>query len=143
MDQLFSIHMGRLIAGSSNRGEFEERLIMVIDEVKQSKGEILLFIDELHTLIGAGSGGQALDAANILKPPLARGELKVCIYILLFEGEALFRFYVIILYLDMYSLFSALEQPHWMNTRSTLKEILPSKGDSKLFKSLNRPLMRQ
>nr|XP_027120307.1 ATP-dependent Clp protease ATP-binding subunit ClpA homolog CD4B, chloroplastic-like [Coffea arabica] len=74
--KLFSIHMGRLIAGSSNRGEFEERLIMVIDEVKQSKGEILLFIDELHTLIGAGSGGQALDAANILKPPLARGELK-------------------------------------------------------------------
>lgn len=69
--------MGRLIAGASNRGEFEERLIMLIDEVKQSEGAIILFIDEVHTLIGAGAGGQGLDAANILKPALARGELKV------------------------------------------------------------------
>ena len=69
--------MGRLIAGASNRGEFEERLTMIIDEVKQSEGAIILFIDEVHTLIGAGAGGQALDAANILKPSLARGELKV------------------------------------------------------------------
>ncbi|KAL3507331.1 hypothetical protein ACH5RR_032713 [Cinchona calisaya] len=74
--KIFSMDMGRLIAGSSNRGEFEERLEKLVDEVKKSNGEIILFIDELHTLIGAGSGGQALDAANILKPPLARGELK-------------------------------------------------------------------
>lgn len=69
--------MGRIIAGASNRGEFEERLTKVVDEVKQSNGGIILFIDELHTLIGAGGGGQALDASNILKPALARGELKV------------------------------------------------------------------
>ncbi|XP_017974457.1 PREDICTED: chaperone protein ClpC2, chloroplastic [Theobroma cacao] len=74
--KIFSIDMGRLIAGASNRGEFEERLIMLIDEVKQSEGAIILFIDEVHTLIGAGAGGQGLDAANILKPALARGELK-------------------------------------------------------------------
>ncbi|KAL3813934.1 hypothetical protein ACJIZ3_015202 [Penstemon smallii] len=73
---VFAIDMGRLIAGASNRGEFEERLISLIDEVKQSQGSVILFIDELHTLIGAGGGGQALDAANILKPALARGELK-------------------------------------------------------------------
>lgn len=69
--------MGRLIAGASNRGEFEGRLIDLIDEVKNSNGLVILFIDELHTLIGAGAGGQALDAANILKPALARGELQV------------------------------------------------------------------
>ncbi|OMO85529.1 Chaperonin ClpA/B [Corchorus capsularis] len=73
--KIFAMDMGRLIAGASNRGEFEERLTMVIDEVKQSEGSVILFIDELHTLIGAGSSG-ALDAANILKPALARGELK-------------------------------------------------------------------
>ena len=75
--QVFSLDMGRLIAGASNRGEFEERLIMIIDEVEKSEGAIILFIDEVHTLIGAGAGGQALDAANILKPALARGVLKV------------------------------------------------------------------
>lgn len=69
--------MARLIAGASNRGEFEERLIHLVDEVKQSQGVVILFIDELHTLIRAGAGGQALDAANILKPALARGDLKV------------------------------------------------------------------
>ncbi|CAL5370331.1 unnamed protein product [Camellia sinensis] len=74
--KVFSIDMGRLIAGTSNRGEFEERLLNVVDEVKQSEGAIILFIDELHTLIGDGAGGQALNAANILKPALARGELK-------------------------------------------------------------------
>lgn len=69
--------MGRLIAGASNRGEFEQRLINLISEVKRSEGKIILFIDELHTLIGAGGGGNALDAANIMKPALARGELTV------------------------------------------------------------------
>ncbi|KAJ9683181.1 hypothetical protein PVL29_018959 [Vitis rotundifolia] len=74
--KVFSLDISRLIAGSSNRGEFEERLMNVVDEVKGSEGEIILFIDEAHTLVGAGSGGQALDAANILKPALAKGELK-------------------------------------------------------------------
>ncbi|CAN1243867.1 Probable chaperone protein ClpB 2 [Linum perenne] len=74
--KIYALEMGRLIAGASNRGEFEERLIKVVDEVKQSQGVIILFIDELHTLVGAGGGGNALDAANILKPALARGELK-------------------------------------------------------------------
>ncbi|GFS40200.1 CLPC homologue 1 [Actinidia rufa] len=74
--KVFSIDMGRLIAGASNRGEFEERLLKVVDEVEQSKGVIILFIDEVHTLIGAGAGGQALDASNILKPALTRGDVK-------------------------------------------------------------------
>ncbi|KAF3435243.1 hypothetical protein FNV43_RR22330 [Rhamnella rubrinervis] len=74
--KVFSLDMGRLIAGASNRGEFEERLIMIVDEVEKNEGQIILFIDEVHTLIGAGAGGQALDAANILKPALARGVLK-------------------------------------------------------------------
>ena len=69
--------MGRLIAGASNRREFEERLLKVVDEVEQSKGTIILFNDEVRTLIGAGAGGQALDASNILKPALARGDVKV------------------------------------------------------------------
>ncbi|CAI9117712.1 OLC1v1019168C1 [Oldenlandia corymbosa var. corymbosa] len=76
LSQIFAIDMGRLIAGAANRGEFEERLVMIVDEVKESNGEIILFIDEVHTLVGAGAGNQPLDAANILKPPLARGELK-------------------------------------------------------------------
>lgn len=76
--------MGRLIAGASNRGEFEERLTMIMDEVKLSQGSIILFIDQVHTLIGAGAGGQALDAANILKPALARGEVKVLICLTFF-----------------------------------------------------------
>ncbi|XP_043703735.1 chaperone protein ClpC2, chloroplastic-like [Telopea speciosissima] len=74
--KVISLDMARLIGGASNRGEFEERLTNVVDEVKQSEGEIILFIDEIHTLVGTGSGGTALDAANILKPALARGELK-------------------------------------------------------------------
>ncbi|KAI3457778.1 hypothetical protein Pfo_014441 [Paulownia fortunei] len=75
--KVFTIDISRLIAGASNRGEFEERLIKMVDEVKQSEGSVILFIDELHTLIGAGGGAQALDAANILKPALARGDLKL------------------------------------------------------------------
>ncbi|KAH7518908.1 hypothetical protein FEM48_Zijuj09G0221100 [Ziziphus jujuba var. spinosa] len=71
--QVFSVDMGRLLAGASNRGEFEKRLINIVDEVEKSKGVIILLIDEVHTLIGAGAGGQALDAANVLKPALARG----------------------------------------------------------------------
>lgn len=74
---LFSLDMGALIAGAKYQGEFEERLKAVINEVIKSNGEIILFIDEIHTLVGAGgNGGGAMDAANILKPALARGELR-------------------------------------------------------------------
>lgn len=72
---LFSLDMGALIAGAKYKGEFEERLKGVVKEVQKANGEILLFIDEIHTLVGAGSGEGAMDAANILKPALARGEL--------------------------------------------------------------------
>lgn len=74
--QLFSLDMGALIAGAKYKGEFEERLKSVINEVIQSDGEIILFIDEIHTLVGAGKSEGAMDAANILKPALARGELR-------------------------------------------------------------------
>ena len=74
--QLFSLDMGALIAGAKYKGEFEERLKSVINEVKKSDGNIILFIDEIHTLVGAGKGEGAMDAANILKPALARGELR-------------------------------------------------------------------
>lgn len=74
--QVFSLDMGALIAGAKYKGEFEERLKGVIKEVIDAEGEILLFIDEIHTLIGAGGGEGAMDAANILKPALARGELR-------------------------------------------------------------------
>ncbi|KAJ9132880.1 hypothetical protein P3X46_033706 [Hevea brasiliensis] len=74
--KVFALDMGRLISGASNRGDFEERLMEVVDEVKEADGAIILFIDELHSIVGVGAGGQALDAANILKPALARGELK-------------------------------------------------------------------
>lgn len=74
--QVFSLDMGALIAGAKYKGEFEERLKSVINEVIQSDGEIILFIDEIHTLVGAGKGDGAMDAANILKPALARGELR-------------------------------------------------------------------
>ncbi|MDY0342082.1 MAG: ATP-dependent chaperone ClpB [Lentimicrobium sp.] len=74
--QIFSLDMGSLIAGAKYKGEFEERLKSVIKEVKQSDGEVVLFIDEIHTLVGAGGGEGAMDAANILKPALARGELR-------------------------------------------------------------------
>ncbi len=74
--QVFSLVMGALIAGAKYKGEFEERLKSVINEVKKSEGNIILFIDEIHTLVGAGGGEGAMDAANILKPALARGELR-------------------------------------------------------------------
>ena len=74
--QLFSLDMGALIAGAKYKGEFEERLKAVINEVIQANGEIVLFIDEIHTLVGAGKSEGAMDAANILKPALARGELR-------------------------------------------------------------------
>ena len=74
--QIFSLDMGALIAGAKYKGEFEERLKAVVNEVTKSDGEIILFIDEIHTLVGAGKGEGAMDAANILKPALARGELR-------------------------------------------------------------------
>jgi ATP-dependent Clp protease ATP-binding subunit ClpB len=74
--QIFSLDMGALIAGAKYKGEFEERLKSVVNEVIGSDGEIILFIDEIHTLVGAGGGEGAMDAANILKPALARGELR-------------------------------------------------------------------
>jgi ATP-dependent Clp protease ATP-binding subunit ClpB len=73
---IFALDMGQLIAGAKYKGEFEERLKAVINEVSKSEGEIILFIDEIHTLVGAGGGDGAMDAANILKPALARGELR-------------------------------------------------------------------
>ena len=73
---IYSLDMGALIAGAKYQGEFEERLKAVVQEVTQSDGEILLFIDEIHTLVGAGKSSGAMDAANILKPALARGELR-------------------------------------------------------------------
>ena len=73
---IFALDMGQLIAGAKYKGEFEERLKGVVKEVSQSEGEIILFIDEIHTLVGAGGGEGAMDAANILKPALARGELR-------------------------------------------------------------------
>ena len=73
--QLMSLDMGALIAGAKYRGEFEERLKSVLDEVRGAEGQIILFIDEMHTLIGAGKGEGAMDASNLLKPALARGEL--------------------------------------------------------------------
>ena len=74
--QLYSLDMGALVAGAKYKGEFEERLKSVINEVTQAEGRIILFIDEIHTLVGAGGGEGAMDAANILKPALARGELR-------------------------------------------------------------------
>ena len=74
--KLYSLDMGALVAGAKYKGEFEERLKSVINEVTQANGDIILFIDEIHTLVGAGKGEGAMDAANILKPALARGELR-------------------------------------------------------------------
>ena len=74
--KLYSLDMGALVAGAKYQGEFEERLKSVINEVTQAQGDIILFIDEIHTLVGAGKGEGAMDAANILKPALARGELR-------------------------------------------------------------------
>ena len=74
--QIYSLDIGALVAGAKYKGEFEERLKAVVNEVTQAEGEIILFIDEIHTLVGAGKGEGAMDAANILKPALARGELR-------------------------------------------------------------------
>ncbi len=74
--QIYSLDMGALVAGAKYKGEFEERLKAIVNEVTGSDGEIILFIDEIHTLVGAGKGEGAMDAANILKPALARGELR-------------------------------------------------------------------
>ena len=73
--QIFSLDMGALIAGAKYRGEFEERFKAVVQEIKKSEGRIILFIDELHTIVGAGKSDGAMDAGNLLKPMLARGEL--------------------------------------------------------------------
>src|SRR5690606_156743 len=73
---VYSLDMGALVAGAKYKGEFEERLKAVVKEVSHSDGQIILFIDEIHTLVGAGGGEGAMDAANILKPALARGELR-------------------------------------------------------------------
>ena len=72
---IFSLDMGALIAGAKFRGEFEERLKAVLAQIKKSEGKIILFIDELHTIVGAGKTDGAMDAGNLLKPMLARGEL--------------------------------------------------------------------
>ena len=72
---IFSLDMGALVAGAKFRGEFEERLKAVLQEVKKSEGRIILFIDELHTIVGAGKTEGSMDAGNLLKPMLARGEL--------------------------------------------------------------------
>ena len=74
--RVMALDMGRLVAGAKFRGEFEERLKSVIDEVESAKGEIIIFLDEMHTLVGAGAGEGGLDASNMLKPPLARGEFQ-------------------------------------------------------------------
>lgn len=73
---VYSLDLGALIAGAKYQGEFEERLKAVIKEVVESDGKVILFIDEIHTLVGAGATQGAMDAANILKPALARGELR-------------------------------------------------------------------
>ena len=73
--RLLSLDMGALIAGAKYRGDFEERLKAVLTEVTEAAGQVVLFIDEMHTLVGAGKGDGAMDAANLIKPALARGEL--------------------------------------------------------------------
>ena len=73
--KLLALDMGALIAGAKYRGEFEERLKSVLNEVQEADGEIVLFIDEIHTVVGAGKGDGAMDAGNLLKPALARGQL--------------------------------------------------------------------
>ena len=85
--QLFSLDMGALVAGAKYRGEFEERLKAVLEEVRKSEGQIILFIDELHTIIGAGGAEGAMDASNILIPAMARGEIQIIGAITLSDGN--------------------------------------------------------
>ena len=73
---MVALDLGALVAGAKYRGEFEDRLKAVLKEVQESEGEIILFIDELHTVVGAGAAEGAMDASNMLKPALARGELR-------------------------------------------------------------------
>ena len=89
--QLYSLDMGALVAGAKYKGEFEERLKSVIKEVTNANGQIILFIDEIHTLVGAGGGEGAMDAANILKPALARGELRAIVATTLNEYQKYFE----------------------------------------------------
>ena len=74
--ELLALDMGALIAGAKYRGEFEERLKAVLNEVQEAAGQVVLFIDEIHTVVGAGAGDGAMDAGNLLKPALARGQLR-------------------------------------------------------------------
>src|SRR4029079_1903590 len=73
--RIVALDMGALVAGAKYRGEFEERLKAVLKEIQESRGEVILFIDEMHTIVGAGAAEGAMDASNLLKPMLARGEL--------------------------------------------------------------------
>ena len=115
--QVYSLDMGALIAGAKYQGEFEERLKGVVKEVVDSAGEIILFIDEIHTLVGAGRTSGAMDASNILKPALARGELRTI-------GSTT---------LDEYQKASSAPSapPRWTNTRSTSRPTRPWSGGSR------------
>ena len=107
--QVYSLDMGALIAGAKYQGEFEERLKGVVKEVVDSAGEIILFIDEIHTLVGAGRSSGAMDASNILKPALARGELRT------------------------------IGSTTWMSTRSTSRPTRPWSGGSRWSWSTSLP----
>ena len=106
---IFSLDMGALVAGAKYRGEFEERLKAVLEEVRKSDGKIILFIDELHLIVGAGKTDGAMDAGNMLKPMLARGELPASV------------------------------PQRWMSTASTSKKMPPWSAVSSRFRLMSRP----